>query len=229
MARKKAPPKRAPEYEKPKKSPPGKAKDGSACFTRTNKSGAAYVTCKGTQGDSKATKASTRPAGKGGKAKRTGGAPGKKKTPTQSSKPKPKAKAKPSISKDDYLDVSSIIATRNKQRIAEKPKLTAAQIRAKEYRKDFRYDVGDKVSFVTGRQEKAKVIAGTIEALTDKGVVMRANKGEVEKSVNRGFNFSVSYTWRPTEGTQKKVVSWGRVRGVQEYSGKSVSLGRVGG
>ena len=58
---------------------------------------------------------------------------------------------------------------------------------------------------------------------------MRANKGEVEKSVNRGFNFSVSYTWRPTEGTQKKVVSWGRVRGVQEYSGKSVSLGRVGG
>ena len=139
------------------------------------------------------------------------------------------AKAKPSISKDDYLDVSSIIATRNKQRIAEKPKLTAAQIRAKEYRENFRYDVGDKVSFQTGRHEKAKVIAGTIEALTDKGVVMRANKGEVEKSVNRGFNFSVSYTWRPTEGTQKKVVSWGRVRGVQEYSGKSVSLGRVGG
>lgn len=116
-----------------------------------------------------------------------------------------------------------------KKKEPEKPKLTAAQIRAKEYRENFRYDVGDKVSFQTGRNEKAKVIAGTIEALTDKGVVMRANKGEVEKSVNRGFNFSVTYTWRPTEGTQKKVVSWGRVKGVEEYTGKSVSLGTVGG
>ena len=70
-----------------KKAPPGKAKDGSKCFTRTNKGGAAYVTCEGSQGDSKATKASTKPAGKGGKAKRTGGAPGKKKP----AKPKPKS------------------------------------------------------------------------------------------------------------------------------------------
>ena len=48
-----------------------KAKDGSECFTRQNKAGGKYVTCKGTQGDSKATKVSARPAGKGGKAKRT--------------------------------------------------------------------------------------------------------------------------------------------------------------
>ena len=32
----------------------GKAKDGSECFTKTNKSGGKYVTCKGTQGKSKA-------------------------------------------------------------------------------------------------------------------------------------------------------------------------------
>ena len=31
-----------------------KAKDGSECFTKTNKSGGKYVTCKGTQGKSKA-------------------------------------------------------------------------------------------------------------------------------------------------------------------------------
>ena len=64
-----------------------KAKDGSECFTRQNKAGGKYVTCKGTQGDSKATKASARPAGKGGKAKRTGGAPGKKAKPAAKSKP----------------------------------------------------------------------------------------------------------------------------------------------
>jgi hypothetical protein len=41
-----------------------KAKDGSQCFTRENKSGVKYTTCKGTQGKKK------------GMAKRTGGAPG---------------------------------------------------------------------------------------------------------------------------------------------------------
>jgi len=217
MARKKAPPKRAPEYEKPKpkkKSPPGKAKDGSKCFSRTNKGGAAYVTCEGSQMKAKA-RASL---------KKGGPAPvmTKKKVPAGSHR-------MPDGSIMKNKDMPKKQAPAKAKAPAEKPKLTAAQIRAKEYRENFRYDVGDKVYFRTGINEKAKVIAGTIEALTDKGVVMRANKGEVEKSVNRGFNFSVSYTWRPTEGTQKKVVSWGRVRGVQEYTGKSVSLGRVGG
>ena len=134
MARKKAPPKRAPEYEKPKakkKSPPGKAKDGSKCFTRTNKGGAAYVTCEGSQKKAKA-KASLKSGGPPPvmtkkKPKSTiGGYSGQKvkvgtlnKGSLNLTKPKPKAKAKPSVSKEDFMNVSSIIGTRNKQRVEE--------------------------------------------------------------------------------------------------------------
>ena len=140
MARKKAPPKRAPEYEKPKakkKSPPGKAKDGSKCFTRTNKGGAAYVTCEGSQKKAKA-KASLKSGGpppvmtkKKAPAKpkpksTIGGYSGQKvkvgtlnKGSLNLTKPKPKAKAKPSVSKEDFMNVSSIIGTRNKQRVEE--------------------------------------------------------------------------------------------------------------
>tara|TARA_R110000764_G_scaffold17457_2_gene47941 strand:- start:66 stop:698 length:633 start_codon:yes stop_codon:yes gene_type:complete len=70
MARKKAPPKRAPEYEAPKKKgfakrtggppgqgkrkqPVGKAKDGSKCYTRKNSSGGSYTTCEGKQQSNK--------------------------------------------------------------------------------------------------------------------------------------------------------------------------------
>tara|TARA_R110000803_G_scaffold116857_1_gene185409 strand:+ start:1289 stop:1645 length:357 start_codon:yes stop_codon:yes gene_type:complete len=78
MARKKGTPQKAPEY---KKKAPGKAKDGSACYTRVNKGGGAYVTCTGTQGQKqtgKAVRSGPPPKGtKKGMAKRTGGAPGK--------------------------------------------------------------------------------------------------------------------------------------------------------
>tara|TARA_R110000851_G_scaffold139290_3_gene276179 strand:+ start:2251 stop:2715 length:465 start_codon:yes stop_codon:yes gene_type:complete len=99
MARKKAAPKRAPEYEtskkgnarkgkpvgsrlafdatkqeanKKKKAPVGKAKDGSKCFTRANKGGGTYVTCEGTQGKG-TTKGTTNVTGQ----KRSTRAPGK--------------------------------------------------------------------------------------------------------------------------------------------------------
>ena len=80
MARKKSPPQKAPEYKttkkgnarkgKPvgsrlafddtkqeadkKKKAPGRAKDGSKCYTRVNKVGGKYITCEGTQGKGKA-------------------------------------------------------------------------------------------------------------------------------------------------------------------------------
>ena len=67
MARKKSPPQKAPEYSKKgnarkgkpvgsrlafdaTKKAPGKAKDGSKCYTRVNKGGGKYTTCTGTQG-----------------------------------------------------------------------------------------------------------------------------------------------------------------------------------
>ena len=76
MARKKSPPQKAPEYKTTKKGnarkgrpvgsrlafdatkqeadkkkkAPGKAKDGSKCYTRVNKGGGKYTTCEGTQG-----------------------------------------------------------------------------------------------------------------------------------------------------------------------------------
>ena len=78
MARKKGTPQKAPEY---KKKAPGKAKDGSACYTRQGNAGS-YVTCTGTQkssGSGKAVRSGPPPKGtKKGMAKRTGGAPGKK-------------------------------------------------------------------------------------------------------------------------------------------------------
>ena len=46
MARKKGTPKKAPEY---KDKPPGRAKDGSKCYTRQNKAGGKYITCEGKQ------------------------------------------------------------------------------------------------------------------------------------------------------------------------------------
>lgn len=77
MARKKGTPQKAPEY---KKKAPGKAKDGSTCYTRQG-NGGSYVTCTGTQksGSGKAVRSGPPPKGtKKGTAKRTGGAPGKK-------------------------------------------------------------------------------------------------------------------------------------------------------
>tara|TARA_R100000541_G_C1885114_1_gene82828 strand:- start:60 stop:1160 length:1101 start_codon:yes stop_codon:yes gene_type:complete len=46
MARKKGDPKKAPEY---KDKTPGRAKDGSKCYTRVNKAGGKYTTCEGKQ------------------------------------------------------------------------------------------------------------------------------------------------------------------------------------
>ena len=123
MARKKAPPKRAPEYEKPKpkkKSPPGKAKDGSKCFTRTNKGGAAYVTCEGSQKKAKA-KASLK----------RGGSPPvmtKKKAPA---KPKPKPKPKSTIG--GYSGQKVKVGTLNKGSLnltKPKPKAEPSQVKS---------------------------------------------------------------------------------------------------
>lgn len=81
----------------------GKAKDGSECYTRQNKSGGAYVTCEGSQkGGSarekgkrraKARKLTTRPAGRiDTNAPRNVGIVDKSKPPPKP-KPKPNAKA----------------------------------------------------------------------------------------------------------------------------------------
>jgi hypothetical protein len=85
MARKKGTPQKAREY---KVKAPGKAKDGSTCYTRQGNKGA-YVTCTGTQKSSqgkgakqtgKAVRSGPPPKGtKKGMAKRTGGSPGKAK------------------------------------------------------------------------------------------------------------------------------------------------------
>ena len=61
MARKKSTPQKAKEY---KSKPPGKAKDGSTCYTRQNKSGGKYITCTGTQGKGKAKSPAPTPAAK---------------------------------------------------------------------------------------------------------------------------------------------------------------------
>ena len=84
MARKKGTPQKAREY---KVKAPGKAKDGSDCYTRQGNAGS-YVTCTGTQKSGggqtgKAVRSGPPPKGtkKGqvGRAKRTGGAPGQAK------------------------------------------------------------------------------------------------------------------------------------------------------
>jgi hypothetical protein len=162
MARKKAPPKRAPEYEKPKpkkKSPPGKAKDGSKCFTRTNKGGAAYVTCEGSQKKAKARAALVRGGSAPVMTKKKAPAKPKPKAKAPAAKPKPQVrskmyavsttkspdnptfnvkntkaaqvkgkappKPKPAQNIDTFLEVMSVMATRNKDRIADslRPKL----------------------------------------------------------------------------------------------------------
>ena len=61
MARKKSTPQKAKEY---KSKPPGKAKDGSTCYTRQNKVGGKYITCTGTQGKGKAKSPAPTPAAK---------------------------------------------------------------------------------------------------------------------------------------------------------------------
>ena len=156
MARKKAPPKRAPEYEKPKpkkKSPPGKAKDGSKCFTRTNKGGAAYVTCEGSQKKAKARASLVRGGSAPVMTKKKAPAKPKPKAKAPAAKPKPQvrskmyavsttkspdnptfnvkntkaaqvkgkapAKPKPSQNIDTFLEVMSVMATRNKDRTEE--------------------------------------------------------------------------------------------------------------
>ena len=247
----------------------GKAKDGSECYTRQNKSGGSYVTCEGTQ---KARKSAS-------KAKSTAAKPKQKKPiPPNSARAKGRriaaarklTRRPPGRIETGSLNPGSVITdfdtsafvseapgvvgmTTNMSSLGratfdallgagfdvsagisaavEARKPTPAELRAREYREQFesRFKIGDKVTFKSGRNETAKVTAGVIEGFTDKGVVMRADKGKVEKQVNTGFNFSVVFYWRPTGGTQKKVVAWSRVRGAQEYDGRNVFIGRVGG
>ena len=225
----------------------GKAKDGSECFTKTNKSGGKYVTCKGTQGKSKAPVKSKAPEKATEKQKEL---MRKRRAEAKAKKAKPKPKPNYTNSLDDFdfmaaftshkkgIDIDlfmegmSVMATRNKQRIAEAPpKPSAAQIRAKDNRESFenQNSIGDKVYFRSGKNEKAKIISGTIEAFTDKGIVMRADKGKIEKRRNSGFNSSTNYIWTPTGGTQKKVVSWGRSRGSAGYINGRFTVDTIGG
>tara|TARA_R100000734_G_C3305541_1_gene96049 strand:- start:815 stop:1303 length:489 start_codon:yes stop_codon:yes gene_type:complete len=135
--------------------------------------------------------------------------------------------------KDLTTAKKGILMNAYKKTLAEEPpkKMTPAQERAKDNRESFERDfkVGDKVYFQSGKNEKAKVTAGTIEGFTDKGVVMKAEKGEVTRTSVTKPNFKVSYRWKPTGGTMKKVVSWSRTKGAESYNGKSVSVGTVGG
>jgi len=148
MARKKAPPSRAPEYEtskkgnarkgKPvgsrlafdatkqeankkkgfakrtggppgqgkKKSPPGKAKDGSKCYTRRNKSGGAYVTCEGKQQSDKRLAKEISSLSK---------------TSDKLQKAK-KAKAKPKVSKAEFTQARSNLTKTMARKPGTKPK-----------------------------------------------------------------------------------------------------------
>ena len=122
MARKKAPPKRAPEYvtgkvakakAKAKKSPPGRAKDGSKCFTRTNKSGAAYVTCEGKQkSDKKLSK----------EISSLGRTSDKLQARTAQKAKKSKAKAKPKISKAEFSNARANLTKTLARKPGTKPK-----------------------------------------------------------------------------------------------------------
>tara|TARA_R110000824_G_scaffold333859_1_gene520385 strand:- start:307 stop:1044 length:738 start_codon:yes stop_codon:yes gene_type:complete len=157
MARKKAPPSRAPEYEtskkgnarkgKPvgsrlafdatkqeakkkkgfakrtggapgqgkKKSPPGKAKDGSKCFTRTNKSGAAYVTCEGKQKSDKKLAKEISSLGKTSDKLQAR----KKAAPKAKAS---KAKAKPKISKAEFTNARANLTKTLARKPGTKPK-----------------------------------------------------------------------------------------------------------
>jgi len=81
---------------------------------------------------------------------------------------------------------------------------------------------------------KASVVAGTIEGFTDKGIVIRADKGNVlKKDTSRklgGENYHrTSYIWEKTSGKPtKKVVSWKTVRGFGKYDG-NIGLKTIGG
>tara|TARA_R110000782_G_scaffold157331_1_gene249562 strand:+ start:3238 stop:3909 length:672 start_codon:yes stop_codon:yes gene_type:complete len=136
MARKKAPPKRAPEYEtskkgnarkgKPvgsrlafdatkqeankKKKAPGKAKDGSKCYTRRNKSGGAYVTCEGKQQSDKRLAKEISSLG------RTSDKLQARK------KAAPKAKAKPKISKAEFTNARANLTKTLARKPGTKPK-----------------------------------------------------------------------------------------------------------
>ena len=108
MARKKGTPQKAPEY---KKKAPGKAKDGSTCYTRQGNKGA-YVTCTGTQ------KSSAKPKATGKPKSTIGGRPAglKVKVGTlNKGKPPTKGRAKPKVDKDLLQKVLPIMASVGKE------------------------------------------------------------------------------------------------------------------
>jgi len=117
---------------------------------------------------------------------------------------------------------------------------------AKENIEDFKYKVGDRIAIITGKLDKARVVAGVIEGFSNKGVIMKRDEGEIikqdsSKNVGSAFNPVVnkatSYFWKKKgDKTKKHVVAWGGGakgtnlgRKTEEYNGKNVSVGRVGG
>ncbi len=125
------------------------------------------------------------------------------------------------------------------------PKKTDEELtdEAKEKKEDFlKYGqgVGKRVSFRgkvnTSNPEKTMITVGVIEGFTNKGIVMRADKGKVSKEGADKKIGSVNYNrtqivWKPTSGTTKKVVSWSTAKGGPEPGGKggAIVLKTIGG
>ncbi len=114
---------------------------------------------------------------------------------------------------------------------------------AKEKKEDFiKYGqgVGKRVSFRgkvnKSNPEKTRITVGVIEGFTDKGIVMKADKGKVSKEGADRKTGTVNYSrtqivWTPTSGTTKKVVPWSKAKRGPESGGKGgkIILDTIGG
>jgi len=114
---------------------------------------------------------------------------------------------------------------------------------AKEKKEDFlKYGqgVGKRVSFRgkvnKSNPEKTRITVGVIEGFTNKGIVVRAEKGKVSKEGADRKIGTVNYSrsqivWTPTSGTTKKVVSWSMAKRGPDSGGKGgkIILDTIGG
>tara|TARA_B110000285_G_scaffold140622_1_gene157336 strand:+ start:497 stop:1234 length:738 start_codon:yes stop_codon:yes gene_type:complete len=173
----------------------GKAKDGSECFTKKNKSGGTYVTCKGTQSSNKKVPLAQQKKSKAAQEKRKAAAkPKAAPKPKPKAAPKPKPAPKPSVSKDDFLDVMNIIGSRNKQRISESIRPQLEQYSIAQLKKAIRKDYEEKNPGRTITQrggEKSAIIDAFIKNKVDiKFLPKTARKEPTQKYTLEGFGIA---------------------------------------
>lgn len=153
------------------------------------------------------------------------GAP--KRYTTKNVKEKPTPKKKVSTAKDEELTDD----------VKEKKNLFMMRIKGIFGQKDGE-PIGKKIYVITRSNrddpEKTSVVAGTIEGFSNKGIIIRADKGKVvKKDTSRklgGENyFRTSYMWEKTSGKPtKKVISWNNSRKTEKYDGV-VPIKTIGG